>query len=48
MALALSKVSILGDIRSLPGHGPARPPLADSALRREAGLDDLPSAFMLL
>ena len=48
VALAWSRVSILGDIQNLPGHGPEQPPLADPALRREAGLDDIPSALTLL
>lgn len=48
MALAWSRVSILGDIQILPGHGPEQPPVADPALRGKAALDDLPSASTLL
>lgn len=39
---------ILGDVQNLPGHGPEEPLLADTTLRREVGLHDLPSASVLL
>lgn len=48
VALAWSRVSILRDAQNLPGHGLEQPPLADPALRREAGLDNLSSASTLL
>lgn len=36
-----SRVFILEDIQSLPGHGPEQPALSDPALSREVGLGGL-------